>query len=160
MALMSSATQRSFSVHLEIFSIFFDLATMPVDLATRNALCSPTFAASIFSQINILKMDKKKIWFVTGASKGLGLTLIKKLLENGYQVAATSRDVKTLNVEVGNSTPNFLPLQVDLLNEESVVAAINCVIQKFGGVDVVVNNAGYAQLGTLEELSDKEARQN
>lgn len=104
-------------------------------------------------------MNNKKVWFVTGASKGLGLTLVKKLLASGYQVAATTRDEKALSVEVGNNT-DFLPLQVDLVNEGSVTSAINEAIKKFGNVDVVVNNAGYGQLGTLEELTDKEARQN
>lgn len=105
-------------------------------------------------------MNTKKVWFVTGASKGLGLTLVKKLLADGYKVAATSRDANALSAEVGNSTSDFLPLRVDLVDEKSVTAAIDETIQKFGNVDVVVNNAGYGQLGTLEELTDKEARQN
>jgi len=105
-------------------------------------------------------MNTKKVWFVTGASKGLGLTLVKKLLADGYRVAATSRDASVLSAEVGNNTSDFLPLGVDLVDEKSVTAAIDKAIQQFGRVDVVVNNAGYGQLGTLEELTDKEARQN
>lgn len=105
-------------------------------------------------------MDKKKVWFVTGASKGLGLTLVKKLLSEGYQVAATSRNVESLNKAVAIDTSCFLPLQVELLNEVSVAKAIESTIKIFGGIDVVVNNAGYGQIGTLEELSDVEARQN
>lgn len=105
-------------------------------------------------------MSTKKVWFVTGASKGLGLTLVKKLLADGYKVAATSRDENALSAEVGNNTADFLPLRVDLVDEKSVAAAIDGAIQKFGNIDVVVNNAGYGQLGTLEELTDKEARQN
>jgi NAD(P)-dependent dehydrogenase (short-subunit alcohol dehydrogenase family) len=106
------------------------------------------------------KMDTKKVWFVTGASKGLGLTLVKKILDNGYRVAATSRNAEVLISEVGSSSPDFLPLQVDLLNEQSISAAIDEVINTFGRIDIIVNNAGYGQLGTLEELTDKEARQN
>lgn len=102
----------------------------------------------------------KKVWFVTGASKGLGLALVKRLLTEGYQVAATSRDVKQLNDAVGNNTPNFLAQQVDIINNESVKAAIDAVILKFGSIDVVVNNAGYGQLGTIEELTDAQVRQN
>jgi len=105
-------------------------------------------------------MNTKKVWFVTGASKGLGLNLVKKLLADGYQVAATSRDVITLITGVGNKTSNFLPLQVNLLSEGNVRFAINETIKMFGRIDVVVNNAGYGQLGTLEELTDQEARQN
>lgn len=105
-------------------------------------------------------METKKVWLVTGASKGLGLTLVKKLLHEGHSVAATSRRISDLSSIIGSESPNFLPLQVDLVNEQSVEKAVADAIGKFGNLDVVVNNAGYGQLGTLEELTDKEARQN
>lgn len=105
-------------------------------------------------------MESKKVWFVTGASKGLGLSLVKKLLQEGYSVAATSRKTSDLVSAIGEASDHFLSLQVDLINEESVSKAIAETIQKFGKIDVVVNNAGYGQLGTLEELTDAEARQN
>lgn len=101
-------------------------------------------------------MNTQKIWLVTGASKGLGLSLVQKLLSEGYKVAATSRKLNDLNAE----TPDFLPLQVNLLNEQSIADAVAATINKFGKVDVLVNNAGYGQIGTLEELSDAEARAN
>lgn len=104
-------------------------------------------------------MDTQKVWLVTGASKGLGLSLVKRLLNEGYKVAATSRTVESLEKEVGTSA-NFLPLEVDVTDEKSVGNAIAKTLDSFGTIDVVVNNAGYGQLGTLEELSDKEARQN
>ena len=104
-------------------------------------------------------MENKKVWFVTGASKGLGLTLVKKLLSKGYNVAATSRNLSDLSKAVGEFE-NFLPLSVDLMNEESVENSITQTISKFGQLDVVVNNAGYGMIGALEELSDKEAREN
>ncbi len=104
-------------------------------------------------------MDTKKVWFVTGASKGLGLALVKRLLTEGYRVAATSRTVESLDREIGTSE-NFLPLGVDITDENSVKNAIDKTLETFGAIDVVVNNAGYGQLGTLEELSDKEVRQN
>jgi len=104
-------------------------------------------------------MDSKKVWLVTGASKGLGLSLVKRLLNEGYQVAATSRTVENLEKEVGTSA-NFLPLEVNVTDEKSVSKAIAKTLESFGTIDVVVNNAGYGQLGTLEELSDREARLN
>lgn len=104
-------------------------------------------------------MDTKKVWLVTGASKGLGLSLVKRLLNEGYKVAATSRTIESLEKEVGIAA-NFLPLEVDVTDEKSVRNAIAKTLDTFGTIDVVVNNAGYGQLGTLEELSDKEARQN
>lgn len=105
-------------------------------------------------------MDTKKVWFVTGASKGLGLSLIKKLLATGYRVAATSRTASALTKEISAGADSFLPLEMDLVNEQSVKAAIAETIKTFGIIDVVVNNAGYGQLGTLEELSDEESRMN
>ncbi|UQB68475.1 SDR family NAD(P)-dependent oxidoreductase [Epilithonimonas zeae] len=105
-------------------------------------------------------MSTKKVWFVTGASKGLGLTLVKKLLAEGYSVAATSRNVSELQKVISAENSDFLPLEVDLVNENSVSEAISKTVEKFGQLDVIVNNAGYGQLGTLEELTDKESRQN
>lgn len=104
-------------------------------------------------------MKTTKVWFVTGASKGLGLALVMQLLKSGYSVAATSRNASDLDKEIG-SNPNFLSLGVDIVNEESVRTSIARTLKKFGTIDVVVNNAGYGQLGTLEETSDKEAREN
>ncbi|WP_285054355.1 SDR family oxidoreductase [Pedobacter ginsengisoli] len=103
---------------------------------------------------------KKKIWFITGASKGLGLILIKTLLKKGYAVAATSRSVSELQKAIGEKNDNFLPLEVDLTDESSVEEAINQTAAYFGNIDVIVNNAGYGLTGALEELTDAEARQN
>ncbi|MCS3532882.1 SDR family oxidoreductase [Chryseobacterium sp. JUb7] len=105
-------------------------------------------------------MDTKKVWFVTGASKGLGLTLIKQLLEAGHQVAATSRNVKNLNEAVQFNNAAFLPLCVNLGDDNSVADAIQQAYEKFGRIDVVVNNAGYGIGGTMEELSDEEVRRS
>jgi NAD(P)-dependent dehydrogenase (short-subunit alcohol dehydrogenase family) len=104
-------------------------------------------------------MTHTKVWFITGASKGLGLSLVQQLLKQGYCVAATSRSKEELIKAVG-SNDDFLPLAVDLNNEASVEAAITATISHFGQLDVVVNNAGYGLLGGLEELTDAEARKN
>jgi NAD(P)-dependent dehydrogenase (short-subunit alcohol dehydrogenase family) len=104
-------------------------------------------------------MNNQKVWFVTGASKGLGLSLVKQLLNKGYNVAATSRNIADLESAVGK-TENFLPLAVNITDEQSVNEAISQAISLFGKIDVVVNNAGYGLVGALEELSDAEARAN
>ncbi|NJO02726.1 MAG: SDR family NAD(P)-dependent oxidoreductase [Bacteroidia bacterium] len=105
-------------------------------------------------------MNKQKVWLVTGASKGLGLNLVKKLLAEGYPVAATSRNKAALITEIGDVSEHFLALEVDIVNEQSVKDAITQLLSHFGQLDVVVNNAGYGQIGTLEELSDEEVRRN
>lgn len=105
-------------------------------------------------------MTNKSVWFVTGASKGLGLTLVRELLAAGYAVAATSRNLDALRQGVPGANDRFLPLRMALSSEESMRQALEATISTLGGLDVVVNNAGYGQLGGLEEISDQEARQN
>ena len=105
-------------------------------------------------------MNTRKTWLITGASKGLGLTLTKKLLAQGYNVAATSRTIDALKQAVGSHKSNFLPLAMDLVNESDVKKGIDKAIAHFGSIDVIVNNAGYGLMGGLEELSDAEARLN
>lgn len=101
-----------------------------------------------------------RTWFITGASKGVGQKLVKHLLEQGHRVAATSRTAASLTTTFGQASDSFLPLEVDLTNDQSVQRAIENAVQTFGAIDVVVNNAGYAQQGTVEALSDEELRQN
>ncbi|GAB2705601.1 SDR family NAD(P)-dependent oxidoreductase [Mucilaginibacter koreensis] len=103
-------------------------------------------------------MENKQVWLVTGASKGLGLALIRQLLWEGHKVAATSRNINTLIDAAAYTGDNFLPLEVDLANEPSVQNAIEQVITAFGYIDVVVNNAGYGIGGSIEELTDQETR--
>lgn len=103
---------------------------------------------------------KKQIWFVTGASKGIGLSLIKKLLQQGYLVAATSRNKIELEQAVGPKNKEFLPMTVDLTNETDVARAIKETVDHFGSLDVIVNNAGYGLVGAIEELTDAETRDN
>lgn len=105
-------------------------------------------------------MENKKVWLVTGASKGLGLTLVNKLLATGYKVAATSRDLNALKEAVNNTSANFLPLEVDLTNPISVEKAIQITNETFGRLDVIVNNAGYGIGGAIEELSQEEILQS
>lgn len=105
-------------------------------------------------------METKKVWFVTGASKGLGFELVKKLLSEGFQVAATSRTVESLISTIGEVSGNFLPLSVNITDNNDIKSAIEKTVNHFGRIDVIVNNAGYGQIGTLEELTDEEAREN
>ena len=104
-------------------------------------------------------MNTSKVWYVTGASQGLGLTLVKKLISRGYKVAATSRDARTLNQAVGLiDKDRFLPLAVDLNNPDCIQESIQQTLAAFGRIDVVVNNAGYGMTGALEEIEEQEIR--
>jgi short-subunit dehydrogenase len=104
-------------------------------------------------------MNTSKVWYVTGASQGLGLILVKKLLENGYRVAAGSRDVHTLSQAVGLiDKERFLPLAIDLNNLDCIDESIQQTLATFGRIDVVVNNAGYGMTGTIEETGEQDTR--
>lgn len=100
----------------------------------------------------------KKVWFITGASKGLGLSLVNQLLKAGQSVVATSRNIDELKKAVNTNTEKFLPLAVNLADEKNVEEAVQATIAKFGRIDVVINNAGYGIGGSIEELTDTETR--
>ncbi|WPV66242.1 oxidoreductase [Chitinophaga sp. LS1] len=102
--------------------------------------------------------NQRKTWFITGASQGIGLILAKQLLAAGYNVAATARNADTLRKAVDNDTPQFLPLQVNLVDEKSVGEAVNKAIAQFGSIDYLVNNAGFGLIGGIEETTDAEVR--
>ena len=104
-------------------------------------------------------MDNAKVWFITGASKGIGLALTKLVLAKGDKVVATSRNIETLSKSLSTDNKNFLPLQLDITSDEEVKDAVKNSIETFGKLDVVVNNAGYSLVGSMEEVTDEEFRQ-
>lgn len=102
-------------------------------------------------------MKTKKVWLVTGCSSGLGNALIKKLLENGYPVAATSRKKQGLIDQFGEENDLFFPVSMNVQDEKDVKSVVDQVRKKFGRIDVLVNNAGYTHLATIEEIDMKAA---
>jgi NAD(P)-dependent dehydrogenase (short-subunit alcohol dehydrogenase family) len=104
-------------------------------------------------------MNVSKVWYVTGASQGLGLTLVKKLLQSGYRVAATTRNAEALKDAVSVADiKRFLALSVDLNNIDSINESVQQTAAAFGSIDVVVNNAGYGMTGTVEEASGEDIK--
>ena len=103
-------------------------------------------------------MRTQKVWFITGAFKGMGLEITKAVLSNGDKVIATSRNVDSLLEKIQEHKGNLLPIKLDITNEKEVKNAILLGIENFGKIDVIVNNAGYNILGNIEELSDDEFR--
>lgn len=104
-------------------------------------------------------MNDTKVWYITGASKGMGLSLVKQLLAKGDKVAATSRFVTAFD-QFADYGDQFLSIEVDLKSEKSVADSIKKTIERFGVLDVVVNNAGYGLGGALEELTSEEINEN
>jgi NAD(P)-dependent dehydrogenase (short-subunit alcohol dehydrogenase family) len=104
-------------------------------------------------------MNSSKVWYVTGASQGFGLALVKKLLNAGYRVAATTRNEEALKRAVGLADADkFLPLVVDLGNTDAIRHSVEETKSRFGTIDVLVNNAGYGMAGTLEETTEQDIR--
>jgi NAD(P)-dependent dehydrogenase (short-subunit alcohol dehydrogenase family) len=100
-----------------------------------------------------------KTIFITGASRGFGKLWAEALLQRGDKVAATARNIHQLDDLVNKYGDNFLPLQLDVNDREADFAAINKAKEYFGSIDVLINNAGYGLFGSIEETSEKEARE-
>jgi NAD(P)-dependent dehydrogenase (short-subunit alcohol dehydrogenase family) len=100
----------------------------------------------------------ERIWFVTGSSRGLGRSLTEAILLNGDKVAATARDIKTLDDLVVKYPNAIYPVELDVTNKEQVHQAIALVIERFGRIDVLVNNAGFGITGAVEAFTDEQVR--
>lgn len=101
--------------------------------------------------------DSKR-WFITGTSKGFGRIWAEAALERGDRVAASARDASTLAPLAERYGDLVLPLELDVTDKAAVDAAVAEAEGRFGGLDVVVNNAGYGLFGTIEEVSEEQAR--
>jgi NAD(P)-dependent dehydrogenase (short-subunit alcohol dehydrogenase family) len=99
-----------------------------------------------------------KVWFITGTSRGFGRVWAQAALARGDRVVATARDIKTLAPLAERYGDLVAPLTLDVTDKAAAAAAIAFTHERFGRLDVVVNNAGYGLFGTIEEVSESEAR--
>jgi NAD(P)-dependent dehydrogenase (short-subunit alcohol dehydrogenase family) len=99
-----------------------------------------------------------KTWFITGTSKGFGRVWAQAALDRGDRVVATARDAATLQPLVAAHGDRVLALALDVTDKPAVDAAVAQAFEHFGRIDVLVNNAGYGHFGTIEELTEDEAR--
>jgi len=99
-----------------------------------------------------------KTWFITGTSRGFGREWAIAALDRGDRVAATARDISSLDDLAAKYGDAILPIQLDVTDRDACFAAVRQERDHFGRLDVVVNNAGYGQFGMVEEISEQEIR--
>lgn len=103
-------------------------------------------------------ITKNAVWLITGCSKGLGRALAQQALKAGYRVVLSARDASSVEDIVRKHPEAAAAVQLDVTRPDQVDAAIAAAQVRFGGVDVLVNNAGYGYLGAIEEGEDVDVR--
>ncbi|ALP67397.1 oxidoreductase [Paraburkholderia caribensis] len=106
---------------------------------------------------NVTKQQFKRVWFITGASRGLGALMAEAALADGNAVVATGRNAAAIVERLGES-PALLPVALDVTSEAQAKAAVEAAVEKFGRIDVLINNAGFGLLAAVEESSDADVR--
>ncbi|GHO97571.1 short-chain dehydrogenase/reductase [Reticulibacter mediterranei] len=99
-----------------------------------------------------------KVWFITGTSKGFGRVWAEAALKRGDKVVATARNLESLKALNDTYGENVMTLALDVTDRAAIFAAVKQAYDTYGRLDVVLNNAGYGQLGAAEEISEQEAR--
>ena len=102
-------------------------------------------------------MSGKKVWFVTGASRGMGVDIVKAALAAGHAVVATGRNTEAVANAIGKAD-GLLVAKLDVTRSEDAKAAVAVAAKRFGRIDVLVNNAGNFYAGFFEELSPEDFR--
>jgi NAD(P)-dependent dehydrogenase (short-subunit alcohol dehydrogenase family) len=99
-----------------------------------------------------------KVWFITGASSGFGRALAEEIIAGGGRVVAAARNTDALRDLAALAPDRVLGVRLDVTRPEAIRAALAAARDRFGDIDVLVNNAGYSLVGALEETSDDELR--
>ena len=102
-------------------------------------------------------MTDNKVWFITGAGRGMGIDIARAALTAGHAVVATGRNTDTLTAALGQDD-NLLAVPLDVTDPAAAEAAVKATVDRFGRVDVLVNNAGNLYAGFFEELSADDVR--
>ncbi len=98
---------------------------------------------------------KEKVWLITGAGRGMGVDITKAALAAGHKVVATGRNTDTVAKAIGESE-NLLVVKLDVIKPADAEACVKTAAEKFGGIDVLVNNAANFYAGFFEELTPKQ----
>ncbi|MEU3962424.1 oxidoreductase [Streptomyces buecherae] len=98
------------------------------------------------------------VWFVTGASRGLGAEITREALDRGHSVIATARDASAVLRAYPQAPDGLLAVNANVTEPEQLATAVRAGLAAFGRIDIVANNAGYGLIGAIEETSDQAAR--
>jgi NAD(P)-dependent dehydrogenase (short-subunit alcohol dehydrogenase family) len=99
-----------------------------------------------------------KVWFITGTSTGFGRQFVEQLLQTDDKIVATARNIEAIADFKLKSPDNVHIVALDVTNKEQIQSAVQQSIEIFGGIDIVVNNAGYGLYGMIEEYTDDQIR--
>jgi NAD(P)-dependent dehydrogenase (short-subunit alcohol dehydrogenase family) len=102
-------------------------------------------------------MNTKKVWFITGAGRGMGVDIAKATLAAGNAVVATGRNTDTVSKAIGQAD-DLLVVKLDITDPASAQAAVHAAVERFGRIDVLVNNAGNFIAGFFEEITPEDFR--
>ncbi len=100
----------------------------------------------------------KKVWFITGSSRGLGRKLAEKALASGDKVAASARNIESLKELVAEYGENVLPIALDVTDYDRIPSVVAEIKNHFGRIDYLVNNAGFGITGAAEAFTDEQVR--
>ncbi|MER7789852.1 oxidoreductase [Streptomyces sp. NPDC097640] len=98
------------------------------------------------------------VWFITGSSRGFGLEITRAALAAGHQVVATARKAEAVREQLPDAGDALLAVPLDVTDPESIQAAVDTAVERFGRIDVLVNNAGTGLLAAVEESNDATVR--
>lgn len=103
-------------------------------------------------------IQTSQVWFITGTSSGFGDAFARHALAQGHRVVATARDPRKLDPLVALAPERVLALALDVKQSEQAEAAVHAAVDRFGRIDVLINNAGYGSVGAVEETPETELR--
>jgi NAD(P)-dependent dehydrogenase (short-subunit alcohol dehydrogenase family) len=106
---------------------------------------------------DVKQVPEKKVWFITGAGRGMGVDIAKAALAAGNAVVATGRNPERVREALGEA-PDLLVVRLDITDSAEAQAAVRTAVDRFGRVDVLVNNAGNFIAGFFEEISPEQFR--
>jgi Short-chain alcohol dehydrogenase of unknown specificity len=103
-------------------------------------------------------MGKNKVWIITGCSTGFGRELAKATIKAGYKVVVTARNLHAITDLINENEDNVLAMELDVTKPDQIEKTVKAAIEKFGRIDVLVNNAGVGYFSSIEEAVEEETR--